>query len=56
MAVPDRDEFPARVIENGEFLNFARRIIRRAGERVGDSDPWALADLMSMRRVVVVAI
>lgn len=49
MADIDRETFPQRVVENGAYLDFARRIIRRAGERIGESDPWALADLVSLR-------
>lgn len=49
MPTPDRDDFPQRVVENGAYLDFARRIIRRAGERIGDADPWALADLLTIR-------
>lgn len=39
-----------REVETSEFLGFARRIVRRAGERVGDGDPIDLADLVALRR------
>lgn len=46
---PEPESFPERVVENAAFLDFARRIIRRAGERCGEADPWALASLVALR-------
>lgn len=36
-------------VETARWLGFARRIIRRAGERVADSDEFELAELVSLR-------
>lgn len=36
-------------VETARWLGFARRIIRRAGERVGDADEFELAELVSLR-------
>jgi hypothetical protein len=36
-------------VETLPWLAFARRIIRRAGERVADADEFELAELVSLR-------
>ncbi|QCQ16977.1 hypothetical protein EHF32_09745 [Microbacterium sp. RG1] len=36
-------------METLPYLAFARRIIRKAGERVGDADEFELAELVSLR-------
>ena len=38
-----------REVEALEFVEFARRIIRAAGERVADGDEFELAELASLR-------
>ncbi|WP_408898635.1 RNA polymerase subunit sigma-70 [Nocardioides sp. R1-1] len=36
-------------VENDEFMQFARRIVRAAGKRVGDGEPVDLAALVAVR-------
>ncbi|KQQ65204.1 hypothetical protein [Microbacterium sp. Leaf320] len=38
----------AREVETSSYIEFARRIIRRAGERVAEADDWELAELVSL--------
>lgn len=38
-----------RTVETLEYVEFARRIIRAAGERVADGDEFELAELVSLR-------
>lgn len=38
-----------RDIETASYLDFARRIIRRAGARVAQEDDWQLGELISLR-------
>ena len=45
-----------REVETASYLDFARRIIRRAGTRVGQADDWELAELISIREDVEEAI
>lgn len=43
-------------VETGPFLQFVRRIIRRAGARVGQADDWELGELVGLRDEVEDAI
>lgn len=45
-----------REIETAPWLKFAKRIIRRAGERVAEADDWELAELASLREDIEAAI
>jgi hypothetical protein len=45
-----------RTVETGEYVAFARRIIRAAGERVAQADDWELSELLSLRDDVEAAI
>ncbi|WP_217182594.1 hypothetical protein [Streptomyces sp. AC495_CC817] len=45
-----------REIETSEYLSFVRRALRAAGERVADCDPFDLAELLTIRESVEVAI
>ena len=38
-----------REVETSSYIAFARRIIRRAGDRVGAADDWELSELSSLR-------
>lgn len=38
-----------RTVETLDYVEFARRIIRAAGERVADGDEFELAELVSLR-------
>ncbi|WP_223693809.1 hypothetical protein [Leifsonia poae] len=38
-----------REVETLDYIDFARRIIRKGGERVGDGDEFELAELVSLR-------
>lgn len=38
-----------REVETLDYVEFARRIIRAAGDRVGDGDEFELAELVSLR-------
>ena len=46
----------AREVETSSYIEFARRIIRRAGDRVAEADDWELAELVSLRNDVEDAI
>jgi hypothetical protein len=46
---PPRPKRPSRHVETMEYLTAARRFIRKAGQRVADSDEWELAELVSLR-------
>lgn len=37
-----------REVETASYLDFARRIIRVAGERVANADDWELAELATL--------
>ena len=37
-----------REVETSDYIEFAKRIIRRAGERVALADDWDLAELASV--------
>lgn len=36
-------------VENGPYLDFVKRIVRKAGERVGAGDDFDLGELVSLR-------
>lgn len=38
-----------REVETAAYIEFARRIIRRAGSRVAEADDWELAEFVSLR-------
>lgn len=38
-----------RTVETSSYIDFARRIIRTAGKRVGEADDWELAELVSLK-------
>lgn len=44
------------MVETAPWLEFARRIIRRAGRRVAEADDWELAELATFRDEVEDAI
>lgn len=43
-------------VETAKWLSFARRVIRRAGERVADADEPELQDLVALRDVLETSI
>lgn len=45
-----------RTVETSSYIQFARRVIRAAGERVGDADDFELAELITLRDDVEAAI
>jgi hypothetical protein len=45
-----------RTVETSSYIQFARRVIRAAGERVGDADDFELAELVTLRDDVETAI
>ncbi len=45
-----------REVETTAYIDFARRIIRGAGKRVGQADEWELAELTSLRDEIDTAI
>lgn len=47
---PARRRRPRRVVENDDFLIFARRIIRAAGRRIAGGDVESLATLVSLSK------
>lgn len=40
---------PQPPVENTRYLEFVKRVVRRAGERVGQADDWDLAELIELR-------
>ena len=53
---PPRPKRPSRTVETMEYLSAARRFIRKAGARVGDSDEYELAELVGLRTELELAI
>lgn len=47
---------PRRELETPAYVDFVRRIIRRAGKRVAVGDDWELGELISLREEVEDAI
>ena len=45
-----------RKVETGDYLAMCRRVIRAAGERCGEADPFDLGELVTLRDSVEVAI
>lgn len=41
-----------RVLETPAYVDFVKRIIRRAGKRVASGDEWELGELISLREEV----
>jgi hypothetical protein len=45
-----------REVETTDYLGFAKRVIRAAGERTGQGDPFDLGELIALRESVEAAI
>ena len=46
----------ARKVDTTDYLQFARRVIRAAGERCADADPFDLGELITLRDSIEAAI